>query len=314
MSFRIITPVNITDAKLVSSSIAEPDLSKGEQAYFPDIPYVRGSKVYTPDHRIFESVMEGSNFGNDPYDDVQGDPDNPPAHWLDTKTMTNKWTMFNLLRNLKSECPSPLTFTITPEQRCDAFGLFGIEADTVTITETVAGEEVFSYTENLNQRIVLSWYDYLTQPFKRKPSTVNFELPPYSNGEITVTLTSSTGTVRLGSFVVGKQTVIGDVQYEAESDVLNFSRVEREFDGTTLLTQRRSVPKTTQTVLAPKALTNKIRELRESLNAIPAVWAGIDQTEDEYFEPLLILGIYKKFAINLVKPEVISISLEVEEI
>jgi hypothetical protein len=104
------------------------------------------------------------------------------------------------------------------------------------------------------------------------------------------------------------------VQYGAQSDVLNFSRIDRAFDGTALLTQRRSIPKTIQRVFSDKSKTNAIRRLRTNLNAVPAVWAGIDQTDDDYFEALLILGIYKKFTIDLSYPDNTLIELEVEEI
>jgi hypothetical protein len=311
MSFRVITPVSMTDAMLASSSIPEPDT--GETAWNSGSTYALGDRRYVAsNHTMYES-LQNSNTNHDPLGDTQGDVDNPPVWWLDVGR-TNRWQMFNLLRNDQSIGNSPMTIVLTPGVRIDSLGLFGIVADSMSITVDLGVDEVYSYTEDLNQRDVFDWFDYFFEPFSLKQNTAVFDIPPYSTGVITVTLTSNTGSCSLGSLVIGNQTNIGNVQYGAQSDVLNFSRIDRAFDGTALLTQRRSIPKTIQRVFSDKSKTNAIRRLRTNLNAVPAVWAGIDQTNDDYFEALLILGIYKKFTIDLSYPEHTLIELEIEEI
>ena len=311
MSFRVITPIVITDAMLTSSSIPEPDA--GESVWSNASTYALGDRRYlSSNHTMYES-LQSDNTNHNPLDDPQGDPDNPPVWWLDIGR-TNRWQMFNLLRNDQSIHTSPMVIVLTPGVRIDSLGLFGIVADGVNITVDLGVDEVYSYTENLNQRDVFNWFDYYFEPFSLKQNTAVFDIPPYSTGVITITLSSNTGSCSLGSLVLGKQSNIGDVQYEAQSDVMNFSRIDRAFDGTALLKQRRSIPKTIQRVFAEKTKTNAIRRLRTNLNAVPAVWAGLDQTDDDYFEALLILGVYKKFAINLSSAVHTIIDLEIEEI
>jgi hypothetical protein len=310
MSFRVITPVTLTDAMLTSSSIPEPDT--GEAVWNVATAYTLGQRVYLASNHVMYEALQ-ANTGQNPLNDTQGDVDNPPVYWLDVGR-TNRWQMFNLLRNDKSIDASPMTVVLTPGVRIDSLGLFGVVADSVSVTVDLGMDEVYSYTEDLNQRDVFNWFDYFFEPFSLKQNTAVFDIPPYSTGVITITLTSNTGSCSLGSLVIGNQTNIGNVEYGAQSDVLNFSRIDRAFDGTALLTQRRSIPKTIQRVFSDKAKTNAIRRLRTNLNAVPAVYAGIDQTDDDYFEALLILGIYKKFTIDLTYPEHTLIELEVEEI
>lgn len=311
MSFRVITPLDITDAMLTSSTIAEPDT--GENAWSNATTYALKNVVYLAStHTLYESLQD-SNTNHDPAADVQGDPDNPPVWWLEIGK-TNRWNMFNLLRNQKSVGAAPMTIVLTQGTRIDSIGLFGMEAESVTISMVNYGTEVYSHTENLNRREVLDWYDYVFLPFETNPSMARFDLPPYTDAVITVTLDSTQPTVKLGSLVIGTNANIGDVQYGAESDVLNFSRIERAFDGTALLKKRRSIPKTIQNIFADKSKANKIRALRTALNATPAVYAGLDQTDHPYFEALLILGIYKRFSIRLDHPTSIIIDLEIEEI
>jgi hypothetical protein len=310
MTFRVITPVTVDDDVFVSSTIPEPDT--GETAWSDATTYSTADVIYYTNHKRYESLID-SSLDNLPDAEIQNDPDTPPTKWLELG-YTNRWKMFDLLRNVKSEGDSPMEIVLEPGQRINAIGLFGVEADNLTITLEVGEEEVYSYTENLNTRNVEDWVDYFFEPFTQRPSAAVFDVPPYSTAQVIITLESSTGTVRIGSLVVGNSTNIGDVMYGAESDVMNFSRIDRAFDGTSLLLPRRSVPKTVQRIIIEKNRVNVARSLRKSLNATPAVWAGIDQTDDEYFESLLILGIYKRFSINLDHPTAAIIDLEIEEI
>ena len=256
-------------------------------------------------HRKYESQV-GSNTGNPPAID-------DGSKWLDVGP-TNRWAMFDLLRNTATIVASPLTVVITPGQRIDAIGLVGLVADSVTVSVSVSGSPVYSVTRNLSTRNVASWRDYFFEPFSTAPSLALFDLPPYTNGVITVTLTRSTGMVSCGGLLVGTSVYLGQTQYDAVSDALNFSRIERNFAGEASLTPRRTVPKVIARVMTPKGIVNKVREVRTDLNAVPALWSGLDDADHPYFEAVLILGIYKQFSINLDFPEHALTTVELEEI
>lgn len=308
----VITPLSITDAILTSSTVSEPDTGE-PAAWNSGTTYALDDLVYLAStHKIYQS-LQASNTNHDPADDIQGDEDNPPVWWNEVGP-TNKYAMFDLLRNTQTEAASPLTVELTPGQRINSLAVLSMEADSVTITMQNDAEQVYSYTEDLNQREVFDWFDYFFEEFGTKPSIAMFDLPPYTGGVITVTLTSTSGTVKCGALVIGNQTYLGAVQLQAENDVLNFSRMERNFDGSAKMLQRRSIPKTIQDVFVDKSRINKIRAVRDELNAIPAVWSGLDDDTHGYFETLLILGFYRRFTINLNQEEHAVISLELEEI
>ena len=256
-------------------------------------------------HRTYQSLV-GSNLNNPPAID-------DGTKWLDIGP-TNKWAMFDLLRNTATTVASPLTVVITPGRRIDSIGLVGLVADEVTVTVTVLGSPVYSVTRNLSTREVSSHYEYCFSPFSTASALALFDLPPFTNGVITVTITRTAGMVSCGGLLVGTSVYIGQLLYEAVSDALNFSRIERSFDGTASLTPRRSVPKATGNVRFKKAITNKIRDVRAELNAVPALWSGLDDVDSPYFEAVLILGIYKQMSMNLDQPEHGMLSLEIEEI
>lgn len=300
---RVIPPLTITAAQLTSTTCAEPHAT--ETAYNAGTTYAIGNEVVVAaDHRTYKSLQAG-NVGHAPI--------SSPTWWLDVGA-TNRYRMFDLLRNTQTEQASPLTVVITPGVRCNSIALLGLVGDSVTVSITSGGSTVYTFTQNLSTREVLDWYDYFFEPFSSMPSVVLFDLPPYTNAIITVAITRAAGNVSCGSLALGTFVYLGGTQYNAECDALNFSTVTRDAFGDTVFVPSRSVPKTTQTVACKKSRVNKARDLRDALNATPAIWSGADDSADGYAEALLILGYYRRFTINLTHPDDAIITLDLEEI
>ncbi|WP_395055183.1 hypothetical protein [Polaromonas sp.] len=303
----VIPPLEITAGRLTSSTIAEPDT--GETAWSgATVAYVVGDRrIRATTHRIYECVVAHTSAAS-PL------PENDPARWLEIGP-TNKWAMFDTLRNTATIKANTITVVLTPSVRVDSIALLALSADSVTVSATTNAVEVYSRSETLTYRDINDWYEYFFRPFLTKKSVALFDLPPYGDIVITVTLTANGRDVECGACVIGTVDFIGDVQYEAESDVLNFSTVNRDsFGGISSIVQRRNVPKTIQSIIVEKARVNRVRALRDDLAATPAVWAGLSNSSDGYFEAMLILGFYKRFSINLRHPDHAAISLELEEI
>lgn len=303
---RVIVPLVVTPAMLTASNAPEP--GAGETVWAAGA-FTKGDKrIVVSTHRIYEAL------GDIAASTVS--PDLDPAQWQDVGP-TNRWAMFALDRNLQTVLASPLIVTVVPGKRVDAFALVGLDATSVLVEMVVSGlGTVYSYTENLITRTTSTWSEYFFGEFGTKPSTVQFDLPPYVAGEITITITNSAGSAKCAACVIGNSFDIGSAELGAESLALNFSEIKREFDGSlATLIPRRTVPKTTQNILLAKSEVNKTRNLRTKLNASPAVWSTLgDNNEDGYFEALLILGVYKEWTINMAHPEHAKITLELEEI
>jgi hypothetical protein len=222
--------------------------------------------------------------------------------------------MFDTLRNTATVGASPLTVVIAPGVRVDTLAVLAVSADTVRVQMTSSGVSVYDETADLITRTAFNWYDWFFKSFMLTNASLFQDIPPYSNGVITVTFTKATGTVYCGALCVGTKQDLGTTQRSPVNDALNFSTVERDFDGTAVLIQRRTVPKTTQTTLADSSSINDIIAVRSLLNAVPAVWAGLTDDTEDYFPSLLILGIYKQFSIALTSASKATITLELEEV
>lgn len=300
---KVITPIEINDARLTSSTIAEPDT--GETAWNAATSYVLGDVVIrTTTHKKYENILAGVDAGL---------PENTPARWIEVAP-TNRYAMFDTLRNTQSIKDSPVTVVLTPSVRIDSIGLLSVDAENVDITVSVGSETVYSVNRNMNARDVFNWYDYFFSEFKKTPNLVFFDIPPYSTAVITITFTS-VSPVKVGAIVLGNKTELGRAIHGVSSEELNFSRIDREVTGESLLIQRRSVPKINIQAVTDPDKINKIREARKNLNAVPAVWSGLDdKINNPYFETVLLLGVYKKFEINMNNANMVDINLEIEEI
>ncbi len=301
----VIPPIQITPDKLVSSTVQEP--SNGEVAWNASTNYTAGTVVIrTTTHRKYESILGGTDSGL---------PENTPTKWLD-RGPTNKWAMFDQNRNIATTAANSMEIVVSPGKRINSVAVLGVQAKSVQIVMSVGGTVVYdSGVRNMNARMTTTWTQYFFGEFGYEPSLLLTDLPPYAGATVKITFLNPGLTVACSGVVLGTKVFLGNTQYNAKSDSLNFSKIDRDEFGNSLLIPRRTVPKTSQTLWTDKELVNNARKARNELNAVPALWSGLDEKyEDPYFEAILIFGIYKQFEIDISQPSVAMINLELEEL
>lgn len=277
-----------------------------EAAYAAGTTYALGARVISAEtHRMYESA-QAANLGKP----LPIPPETATAWWTEIGT-TNRWACLDVSRNTQTVTTSPLTVVINPGVRVNSIALMGCDCDTATITTSTG----YSVTKNMAKKPAINWYEYFFDPFLFEKSLIRFDIPPDSGMTITVTLTKASSPIRLGSIVVGNSVYLGATEYQAVSDADNYSTITRDLFGNATLIPRRSLPKNNVTTRLDKPLVNKARAARTALNAVPTVWCGLDDlSDDDYYEAILIVGVYKRFSIVLDKPMEARLTLELEEI
>jgi hypothetical protein len=280
------------------AGIVYPEYSSGHNYSIGEIVTVLAT------HSLYEALAAHTNS-----------PVTDTTKWLFVGR-TNRWKMFNYTRNLKTSVPSSLTVVLTPGKRINSIGLKGIVANSYTLTATsvLGGGTVYSASGSLNTRVTVTWSEYFFGEFSTQPSLNFFDIPFFSDIIITLTLTSTSGNASIGAMVIGTFVYLGETQSSASSDILNFSTVDRDIDGNAILVQRRNIPKTRQRVLTAKSNVDKAISLRETLNATPALWYGLDDETNGYFEASSILGFYRGFEIDMSMPDHAVLLIELEEV
>ncbi len=307
---RVVTPVTVADANLTSSTIPEPDTGMGEATYAGGTTYALGAQaISTSQHRVYES-LQAANTGNP----LPVLPETETAWWIDVGP-TNKWAMFDLYRNTSSvESTSPLTAVIFPDALINTVAVLGMVGQTITITAHKSnGEEIYSYTENLITRDVRGWYDYYFEPFGQKSDIVKFDLPPYNDASVTISLVDESGAPEIAGVVLGSFDYIGEAQRDATLELVQFSRIDRDEFGVATLVPRPNIPTTETRVLIDSVDVTAVVNIIKALDAVPALWSTLDDDSHELFAPMLIMGINRKAVFRMADPDC-ELSLKLEEI
>lgn len=299
---KVIPPLTLTDS-MVTSTLAEPDASLGEVLWVAYNPYSVGDVVIlTSTHKKYKCVNNVTS---------PSPPNLDPTNWLEIG-WTNKWAMFYAYRTSQSIlAANNTTVTLTPGQRINSIAILGANVGDITLTVSDGTSTIYSHSHSMTFRDTNTYTDYFFNSFNYRKSLVAVDIPPVTSPTITVAITGA-GTI--SNISVGTNVNIGDIQIGVSVEALNFSKIDRDIYGNSTLIRRRSVPKTVQNIFTNKINVTKLLDLRQTLNAVPAVWCGIDDNSDDYFDALLIMGIYKEFTINMEHPDHAIVSLQLEEV
>jgi hypothetical protein len=307
---RVIPPLTITNAML-SSSIPEPDV--GESVWNIATGYAAGNQVYVAStHKIYECTTASTGAPSPEVAVLRTD-----SKWIEVGS-TNRWGMFDLYRNTTSTSTSPITFSLTPGVSVDSIAILGlvqVSSIVITATSVTGGGQVFSKSFNTSERSTFSWYEYFFGTFYTNSTVIAFDLPSQYTDLVITVVCSGYGTIGVGAVVIGTSKYIGSLQNGASNEALNFSIIDRDSWGDAVLVPRRSIPKTVQTTYIDKSLLKEVHTTKDLLDAVPAVWSGLDDSLDhDYFHVMIILGFYRSFTFDLNNPIGVMCNIELEEI
>ena len=304
---KVIKPTPVTDAMLISSTVAEPSGSD-PAVWNAGTAYALGDFAYRAGtHRVYKRLVAGTT-ATLPELDLQAVAPALP-NWAD-HAPTNRWAMFDDETGSASTGASPLTVVLDPGI-VNSLALLELVGSSVTITMTdgPGGATVYTRTIDLSLSVVTDWYAYFFEPFRQRGTVILRDLPPYLAGRITVTLTG-TGTLKMGGLVVGTQYDIGATQYGASAGIRDYSRKLTDADtGVTTLEKRRYARIMRTQLQLPSGASNAVQTLLTELRATPCVWIGDDSGD---IEPLSVFGWIRDFSLTVSYPSVHFYRLEIE--
>jgi len=295
---KVIKPTVITDAMLVSSTVAEDD----HAVWVSGTTYAIGDKrIRTETHRIYERITAGA--GTTP-------PEDDSTNWLDIGP-TNRWAMFDDVVGTVTTHDSPLTVVLEPGSVTGLalLELMGRQVQ-ATMKDGPGGTVVYDRTIDLDGTIIESIYDWFFSEFEQRTDAVLTDLPGQFTGcELTITITATSGDAACGVCKPGMVIDIGGTQYGARVGIVDYSKKDRDQWGNTIIVPRAYSKKGTFEVVTEKYRLNKIYRTLVALRATPAVYIG---TEYQGYEPLIVYGFFKDFSIDVAYPAHHLCSLEVE--
>lgn len=295
---KVINPVALTDAMLVSSTAPETDYAEWSAA----TAYTLGQKcIRVSTHRIYERLVAGTS---------PTPPENDITNWLDIGP-TNRWAMFDNVVGTATTITTPLTVVLKPGS-ISGLALLELVGRTATVTlkETTGGAVAYSKTITLDGTIITSFYDWFYQPYVQEEAVVLTDLPfHFPSCELTISISASAGTVSCGVCKFGEVISIGASEYGATSGIIDYSVKTADSFGRYSIVKRNFSKRMSLKVITDQADYVRISRALAALRATPAVWIA---TDIYGYEPLTVYGFYKDFSIEVSYPTTNYCSLEIE--
>lgn len=296
---RLIKPVEITPAKLISSNVPETDYP----AWSVSATYDIGDRVLL-DHHIYEAlaiVAAGVKPGAEVVDKDH------PAKWQD-RGMDNRWRMFDDKVESLTTNPGTIEVRIRPGAVINSMALFNLQGKSVTITmiDPVEGE-VYRKTLSLVDAGVTNWYDWFFEPIGKRTDVVVLDMPPYGSADIVLIIDAGAEVAAIGHTVIGAVKRIGTALYGTSVGINDYSRKSTDEFGNTIVVQRSFSNRAEFDVTLDTSEVTRVRRLLAELRATPVVWIG-----EESYEATILFGFYKDFQIVFSGPTVSDCSITVE--
>lgn len=265
-------------------------------------------------------------------------PEDDPETWQDIGP-TNAWAMFDKYRSSPTIAAKGTTYEgdavipgaplepgvievhLAPRKRIDSVMLGGVEGTHVSVRQVHVDEatgvitNLYQKNIKMSRRTVGGWKDYFFAEFKPRRAAAITDLPLRSNARLIIRITNTTGPAKCGALLVDRSVWAGNFQYDTTTDATNYSEITRDKYGMATLVPYRTVPMVIGTLKGPARLSNVYMELRESLNAKPAGFLGLEnQPNHPYHDSLFVIGIMRRLADRKAGASHLLVGIEIEEL
>lgn len=267
---RVIKPVAITDAMLISTNVPEADYP----AWAAVTSYAVGDRVIrTSVHKVFENVLAGVD-ATPPENATTG----ATPRWLEVQP-TNRWACLDNSITTRTTQATSITYTLRPAQVVNGLTLQNVDADSVRVrmVDPTAGA-VYDTTVTLGRAPVAGWHPWY---FSRRPvadAVVLTDLPNYYGADIIVEVFKATGDAAVGMLLIGYPYTIGmGVEYGARVGITDYSAVTTDTWGNSYFVERSFAKKASFSLVIPNTELDATHTLLASLRATPCLWIGSDR-------------------------------------
>lgn len=284
---KILFPTPITASMIgAGTSIAEPDVSKGEALWVSAGTYAVGNEhIYN--HKTFACVQ--GHTGR------TATPDTDAAYWLENKRKpSNRWAVFDSYTDTPATATDSVTYVLNPGF-FNGLSLYGLSGSDIAITvkDAPGGSVIYSYTSDLFDQ-AMGLYELLFTPLRAREKLVLDSIPISPSAELTVTVNSIGATAGIGMINVGDwRTVIGEaewggVQYGASADPKTYSYIKFNDDGTSEIRRRGKATDMRGSLIMPAASADYANQLVQQVLDVPV---SIVCTTGQGYDYLNIFGL-----------------------
>ena len=295
---RLIPPSPVTDASLIASNVPESDypVYSASATYAADAYVI----VTTGVHRIYQNNSGASQTGVYP-------PTNPTV-WRDVAA-TNRWRMFDVYSSTITSNPDSIIVELTTTSSSNTLALLALQAThvIVKVTHPTDGIVLNKTYDMLNVGVIDGLYDWLFVDRETKTQLLELALPPYRGLTVRVEIHAAGGVAQCGTLILGRQYVLGKLNWGYSWGLVDYSRKETNEDGIITIKERGFSSQPEFSLSVDLHDFDAVARLAAKYRATPAVWiAGSEQ------EVMTVFGFYKDFRLVVPHSAWAECSLQIE--
>ena len=292
---RIIPPSQVTESTLLTSNVPENE----HPAYNAGATYANGARVIAA-RKIYENNSGGNLTGIYPPNNL--------TQWADLG-FNNRWKMFDLYSSTITEQASSIVVELVTTESSNALVLLGLQASYVDVIATHPTEGVIfnkRYTMQVSTG-VKGLYSWLWRERTAKTSLIELAIPPYRGMTVRVEIHAPSGIAKCGTLILGRQSILGQLQWGYKLTLVDFSAKEVAEDGTITIKQRGYSFRPEFSMRIERRDFDRIARIAAKYRAEPAVWVV-----GTMHEMTTVRGFYREFAITAENPIWLDCSLQIE--
>lgn len=294
---RILRPIDISGAVLVSSSVPLPVVS----GVNPDpAPWAVGTTYAL----AAEVRVDLRRYRSRVSDNTGKPPATSPDEWLDIGPV-NRMGMFDTSLGTATTAAEQIVVTIAPPTYIDTISLMGVDGETVRLqTADSPHDETQSM---LLPRAVSNMYEYRFEPFEFRQKALFLNLPVGSGVQHTITISAPGGIARCAMCVAGLVRKYGDTEFGLDLGIKDYSIKTTDQWGGWTLEEGGFSDRVSLTADIPNRLIDSLHRTFSQYRAVPVVWIA-----STLWESAQVYGTYRDFSVVIPNAVKSKCRLEIE--
>ena len=140
-----------------------------------------------------------------------------------------------------------------------------------------------------------------------KTDLVKLDLPEHANALLTVKITNTGATAKVGEIIVGEKTYLGAMRYSPSISITDYSKKEVDSFGHYSIVERTFAKRMQCSLIIQNTSIDEIVRLLTVYRATELVWVG-----SENYNSLIVYGFYRDFQVVFARPTSSDCALEIE--
>ena len=298
---KVIIPTPVTATTLKSCTVAEP--ASGEVEWNAATAYTVGQEAIRASlHKTYRRKVAGTT-ATAPEDDA--------TNWLEIGA-TNRWAQFDQKIGTRTTVASGDLTTVLELGSLEGLALLDLRGASVTATlkQTPGGAVAWTRTQDLDDSVVASVYDWMYGETRQLYNVLWTDLlGQFPSGELTVTVTGNADGAAIGALVAGRVHGIGLTEYGAGSGLLNWGKVVDDGFGNRTWEEGGYANRVTLPLVMEAADFNHIKRTLSRVRSTPCVYVASSLTR---YDSLNCYGVFRDLYITVPHYGWVTCNLEID--